>query len=72
MVPPIPEVTTCFLSPASMPLDSSVDIAPDERAKLERLCRYVSRPPVASDRLALTASGVGRGGGAAWKPEVTV
>ena len=27
------------------------------RAKLERLCRYVSRPPVASERLALTASG---------------
>jgi hypothetical protein len=34
-----------------------VDIAPNERAKLERLCRYVSRPPVASERLALTASG---------------
>jgi hypothetical protein len=34
-----------------------VAIAPDERAKLERLCRYVSRPPVASERLALTASG---------------
>ena len=30
---------------------------PAERAKLERLCRYVSRPPVASERLALTASG---------------
>ena len=28
-----------------------------ERARLERLCRYVSRPPVASERLALTASG---------------
>jgi Putative transposase len=27
------------------------------RAKLERLCRYVSRPPLAVDRLALTTSG---------------
>ena len=25
--------------------------------ELKRLCRYVSRPPVASERLALTASG---------------
>jgi hypothetical protein len=33
------------------------DIAPNERATLERLCRYVSRPPVARERLALTASG---------------
>jgi hypothetical protein len=38
-------------------LHAGVDIAPNERAKLERLCRYVSRPPVASERLALTASG---------------
>jgi hypothetical protein len=38
-------------------LHAGVDIAPAERAKLERLCRYVSRPPVASERLALTASG---------------
>ena len=34
-----------------------MDIAPNQREKLERLCRYVSRPPVASERLALTASG---------------
>ena len=38
-------------------LHAGVDIAPNEREKLERLCRYVSRPPVASERLALTASG---------------
>jgi hypothetical protein len=30
---------------------------PGQRAKLERLCRYVSRPPLAVERLALTASG---------------
>ena len=34
-----------------------VDIASHQREKLERLCCYVSRPPVASERLALTASG---------------
>ena len=28
-----------------------------QRAKLERLCRYVSRPPMAEERLALTSSG---------------
>ena len=28
-----------------------------QREKLERLCRYVSRAPVASERLALTSSG---------------
>ena len=38
-------------------LHAGVDIAPNEREKLELLCRYVSRPPVASERLALTASG---------------
>ena len=38
-------------------LHAGVEIAPNEREKLERLCRYVSRPPVASERLALTASG---------------
>jgi hypothetical protein len=35
----------------------AVGIAPNQREKLERRCRYVSRPPVASERLALTASG---------------
>jgi Putative transposase len=38
-------------------LHAGVGIAPHERKKLERLCRYVSRPPVAIERLALTASG---------------
>ncbi len=42
---------------AGFSLHAGVGIAPNERAKLERLCRYVSRPPVASERLALTASG---------------
>ncbi len=38
-------------------LHAGVDIAASERETLERLCRYVSRPPVATERLALTASG---------------
>ncbi|MBK7249859.1 MAG: transposase [Gammaproteobacteria bacterium] len=34
-----------------------IDIQPHQRLKLERLCRYVSRPPVSVDRMTLTASG---------------
>ena len=39
------------------PMHAGLDIQPGQRAKLERLCRYVSRPPVAVERLALTATG---------------
>jgi hypothetical protein len=38
-------------------LHAGLDIQPGQRAKLERLCRYVSRPPVATERLAMTSSG---------------
>jgi len=38
-------------------LHAGVDIAASEREKLERLCRCISRPPVATGHLALTASG---------------
>ena len=38
-------------------LNAGVAIAPHEREKLERLCRYVSRPPMAAERMALTSSG---------------
>ena len=38
-------------------LHAGVDIQSGQRAKLERLCRYVSQPPLAVERLALTASG---------------
>ena len=34
-----------------------LDIQCGQRAQFERLCRYVSRPPVAVERLALTSSG---------------
>jgi hypothetical protein len=32
-------------------LHAGIDIAPNQRPKLERLCRYVSRPPVATERI---------------------
>ncbi|MEO6081292.1 MAG: transposase [Steroidobacteraceae bacterium] len=38
-------------------LHAGVDIQPHQREKLERLCRYVSRPPIAVERLALTSLG---------------
>jgi hypothetical protein len=38
-------------------LHAGIDIEPGQRQQLERLYRYVSRPPVAVDRMALTASG---------------
>ncbi len=38
-------------------LHADLDIEPHQRAKLERLCRYVRRPPIAEERLALTSSG---------------
>ena len=37
-------------------LHAGIDIQSAQREKLERLCRYISRPPVASERLALTAA----------------
>jgi hypothetical protein len=38
-------------------LHAGLDIQPHQREKLERLCRYVSRPPIAVGRLALTSTG---------------
>ena len=38
-------------------LHAGLDIQPHQREKLERLCRYVSRPPIAVERLALSSSG---------------
>jgi len=38
-------------------LHAGLDIQPHQREKLERLCRYVSRPPIAVERLALTSTG---------------
>jgi hypothetical protein len=38
-------------------LHAGINIQPGQRQKLERLCRYVSRPPVAVDRMGLRSSG---------------
>lgn len=38
-------------------MHAGIDIAPNQRPKLERLCRYMSRPPVATERLGVTSSG---------------
>lgn len=42
---------------AGFSLHAGIDIAPHQGAKLELLCRYLSRPPVCLRRLAPTASG---------------
>ncbi len=50
---PRPGVAQC----AGFSLHAGIGVEADQRAKLERLARYVSRPPVAIERLALTAQG---------------
>jgi hypothetical protein len=42
---------------AGFSLHAGVSVKAHQRDKLERLCRYISRPPVAAHRLSLTASG---------------
>jgi hypothetical protein len=42
---------------AGFSLHAGLGIEADARAKLERLCRYVSRPAIAAERLALTERG---------------
>jgi len=42
---------------AGFSLHAGVRAGANERVKLERLCRYMSRPPVAASRLSLTQSG---------------
>jgi len=38
-------------------LHSGVAVKANERAKLERLCRYITRPPVSTKRLSMTRNG---------------
>ncbi len=38
-------------------LNASVSCQPHQRARLERLCRYITRPPLALDRLSVQHSG---------------
>ena len=44
-------------SPADLSLHAGVAARADERKKLERLCRYISRPSIAEKRLSLTPNG---------------
>ena len=39
-------------------LPAGVVAASDERAKFERLCRYITRPAVSTERLSLTVQGL--------------
>jgi len=47
----------CAANAGGFSLHAGADVQPHQREKLERLCRYVSRPPIAVERLALTSSG---------------
>jgi Putative transposase/Transposase zinc-binding domain len=42
---------------AGFSLHAGVSAKASQRNKLERLCRYIARPPIAEERLSLTASG---------------
>jgi rRNA maturation protein Nop10 len=42
---------------AGFSLHAGVAVRANERAKLERLCRYVTRPPVSTKRLSMTRNG---------------
>jgi hypothetical protein len=42
---------------AGFSLHAGVTARADQRQKLERLCRYISRPPISENRLALTPNG---------------
>ncbi len=38
-------------------LHAAIRVGAGKRDKLERLCRYVTRPPLAQDRLSVTSAG---------------
>jgi hypothetical protein len=42
---------------AGLSLQAGVAARADERQQLERLCRYISRPAIAEQRLSLTPNG---------------
>ena len=42
---------------AGFSLHAGVAVKSDQRSKLERLCRYIARPPVCERRLSLTPTG---------------
>jgi hypothetical protein len=55
---PLPEPAKPFLAKADgFSLHAGVAAGADDRKKVERLCRYITRPPVATGRLSLTTQG---------------
>ena len=47
----------CVRSPGGLELHAGVLVAEDDRTALERLCRYIARPPIPQDRLQKRADG---------------
>src|SRR5438552_6524865 len=59
--PDAPWVTSrgpCQAHLGGFDLHANITVGADDRAGVERLCRYVLRPPVAQERLALTPDGL--------------
>ena len=54
---PAPKKPLCARSPGGLELHAEVTIAAHDRKGLERLCRYLSRPPIPQDRLERRADG---------------
>jgi hypothetical protein len=48
---------SCHARGNGFDLHAAVVVPPRDRARLERLCRYALRPPIAADRLHLSADG---------------
>lgn len=48
---PAPKKPLCARSPGGLELHAEVTIAANDRKGLERLCRYLSRPPIPQERL---------------------
>jgi hypothetical protein len=57
MVPAREQERTGVAQSAGFSLHAGIGVKAEQREKLERLTRYVSRPPVAVERLDLTAQG---------------
>ena len=51
------ELRKCVAQYAGFSLHAGIGVEADQREKLERLARYVSRPPVSVERLSLTTQG---------------
>ena len=54
---PAPNKPLCARSPGGLEVHAEVTIAAHDRKGLERICRYLSRPPIPQDRLERRADG---------------